>query len=117
MDIYGVRRFFHYVEIHPSGCWLWKGATFEGYGIFKGRLPGDSRKVARRVHRWAYQMFVGFNSELSIDHLCRQPSCVNPLHLEAVTYSENFRRNLESLKARDQKGKFAVAQAALPLFD
>lgn len=45
------------------------------------------------VHRWAYERFVGFIPErFDIDHLCRNPSCVNVAHLEPVTHRENSLR-------------------------
>jgi hypothetical protein len=31
---------------------------------------------------------------LQIDHLCRNPGCVNPAHLELVTNAENTQRGL-----------------------
>lgn len=31
-------------------------------------------------------------ARLTIDHLCLTPLCVNPLHMEPVTNSENVRR-------------------------
>lgn len=33
-----------------------------------------------------------YENGLTIDHLCRNPLCVNPDHLEPVTNSENVRR-------------------------
>ena len=33
---------------------------------------------------------------LTLDHLCQNPNCVNPTHLEPVTRGENTRRGLVS---------------------
>ncbi|MGI5247775.1 HNH endonuclease signature motif containing protein [Dactylosporangium sp. CA-139066] len=45
------------------------------------------------LHRASYQAFVGpIPPGLHIDHLCRQRSCGNPEHLEAVTPRENLVR-------------------------
>lgn len=76
------------IEQRPSGCWEWTGAVGStGYGQItwrNGRLY---------VHRVAYEALYGPIPEgLSIDHLCRNTLCVNPLHLEAVPQRENVRR-------------------------
>ena len=73
-----------------EGCWNWTSTTNgRGYGTFRvGRV-----KVY--AHRFAYETTVGPIKEgLVVDHLCRNPRCVNPAHLEPVTHLENVRRGL-----------------------
>lgn len=83
-------RFWKYVNPEPNtGCWLWSGwATGNGYGCFyAGSQSGTP------AHRFAYELAHGpIPHGLHLDHLCRVKSCVNPLHLEAVTPRENWRR-------------------------
>lgn len=83
-------RFWSKVE-KTSGCWEWRGGRKpEGYGVFStgGRAGGMVR-----AHRAAYWLLVGPIPEgLFLDHLCRNPGCVNPAHLEPVTHAENVAR-------------------------
>lgn len=73
-------------------CWLWQGKlTDRGYGTIK---VGGKHGKNCRAHRVSYELFVGpIPAGLTIDHLCRNRSCVNPLHLEPVTQGENTRRS------------------------
>lgn len=89
------QRFIEKWTLVDNGCWEWTGSRHpRGYGEFF-----DGSTVVR-AHRWAYEQFVGPIPEgLVIDHLCRNTGCVNPLHLEAVTQTENIRRG-ESPSAR-----------------
>lgn len=82
-----VARFLDKVQPQADGCWLWTAAKSDGYGLFKiGRIQ-------HQAHRLAYEMFTGrIPSGHEIDHVCRNRSCVNPEHLEAVTRRENLRR-------------------------
>ncbi len=76
-------------KVDKSGdCWEWRAAVVtRGYGVF--RVAG--RNVV--AHRLAWSLSIGpCPPELEIDHLCRNTSCVNPAHLEAVTGTENRRR-------------------------
>ena len=87
-----VDRFWSYVAIlgQASGCWDWTGTIDRnGYGLI-----GESctRRMIR-AHRFAYELLVGpIPDGMVTDHLCRNPSCVNPLHLEIVSPQENTRR-------------------------
>lgn len=72
----------------PDACWPWLGRRDKlGYGGI--HLGGYGK-----AHRIAYRSVHGeIPPGLEIDHLCRNPSCVNPAHLEAVTHRENLRRS------------------------
>ena len=73
-------------------CWLWLGEINNtGYGRFK------YERRMQVAHRFAFVEAKGFVPDgLCLDHLCRVRRCVNPGHLEAVTFSENVRRGYES---------------------
>lgn len=72
-------------------CWTWTGATQAGgYGRF---MASSSPTVLVLAHRFAYEQAHGPIADgLTIDHLCRNTSCVNPAHLEPVTREENALR-------------------------
>ena len=78
-----------YIPEPNSGCWLWTAATLaSGYGIIS-----ITRSRFELAHRVSYKLYKGeIPNELEIDHLCKVRCCVNPDHLEAVTYIENLFR-------------------------
>jgi hypothetical protein len=98
-------RFLARVALSDTGCWLWTGA------IASSRLPYGRMPMGRRgewvlAHRYSHEIFNGPIPEgYDVDHLCRNPSCVNPNHLEAVTHRENLLRGVgwAGLNARKQK--------------
>ncbi|KKK91232.1 hypothetical protein LCGC14_2715050, partial [marine sediment metagenome] len=80
-------RFWSKVARQANGCWEWRGGTSRGYGVFwlNGRLV--------KAHVYAYERDCGtYPKHLELDHWCRNPSCVNPFHLEPVTHRENMLR-------------------------
>ena len=72
----------------PDVCWLWPGYVDRGgYGV----VSADGK--TQFAHRVAYAHRHGSIPDgLVIDHLCRQRSCFNPAHLEAVTHTVNMQR-------------------------
>lgn len=81
-------RFWRRVTKHPDGCWEYRGASQDGYGVLY-----DENRRSVMAHRYAYEKLVGpIPDGLVIDHLCRNPPCVNPSHIEPVTIAENTRR-------------------------
>jgi hypothetical protein len=91
----------HSVAIPFAGCFVWTGAVDKlGYGRIG--MQGKSKLA----HRISYQHFVGeIPQGLELDHLCRNPSCINPSHLEAVTRKVNTDRGL---CAETHKKRFAA---------
>lgn len=79
---------------NDAGCILWTGPdNGVGYGRirFQGRLT--------YTHRLSYELAVGpIPDGMEIDHLCRNPACLRPDHLEAVTHQENIQRGIRSMR-------------------
>jgi len=76
-------------EIDQNGCWIFTGyKNAKGYGMM--RNGGPNMEYAHRVF---YKRAKGEIPEgMQLDHLCRNPPCVNPDHLEPVTSTQNQRR-------------------------
>ena len=76
------------LRITPFGCWEWTRARHPlGYGqvYYRGR--------SWRAHRLIYSTLTDINiTGRVLDHLCRNPPCCNPDHLEPVTQRENNAR-------------------------
>lgn len=91
-------------------CWLWIGYVGNnGYG----QIRWDGRRTS--PHRISWELAGGnlLKRPFTLDHLCRDPRCVNPSHLEQVTDVENSRRGsyckmgyggAEKAKAMRKKG-------------
>jgi hypothetical protein len=79
-------RFLKYAEVRTRRqCWPWQASrTGTGYGRFylRGKIV--------QAHRAAYEQWRGPIPEgWLVHHRCKNPGCVNPYHLAAVTRREH----------------------------
>lgn len=93
-------RVFSLVSVDAeTGCWVWHGYRMPAG---HGRVRVDGKKVL--VHVWVWGQFVGPVPEgLELDHLCRNPPCCNPEHLEPVTHRVNVLRGEAPAAAHARK--------------
>jgi hypothetical protein len=74
---------------YETPCWVWQGTRINhGYG----RVNRNGRETFAHIHEWE-KVNGPVPDGLELDHLCRNPPCCNPAHLEAVTHAENMRRS------------------------
>ncbi len=84
-------RLLSHIRFDENGHWLWTAyRNRDGYGTLgKGGKYGGMMLA----HRASYELFVGrIPKGTEIDHLCRTPACVNPMHLEVVIHKVNLHR-------------------------
>jgi hypothetical protein len=108
-------RFFRKVRKSDTGCWKWTGAQGKhGYGRFYIN-DHPSGRTSHAAHRVSYEMHKGaIPSGLVIDHLCNNPSCVNPDHLESKTNRENIIRGKGELMRIHRTGICRRGHARTP---
>ena len=83
-----IQRLLERVEVTQDGCWI-SGHAKDSLGYAAVWVDGKTH----RAHRVMWESQHGpIDPDLVIDHLCRQPSCINPAHLEPVTQLLNVRR-------------------------
>jgi len=93
-----IKRILPKILVLKMGCWEWQGRKVKG-GY--GNINVNKKRIG--IHRILYKYYYDkLDSRLEIDHLCRNTSCCNPLHLEQVTHKENVLRgfSLNAINAR-----------------
>ena len=72
------------IKVDPAtGCWLWTMAKTKA-----GRSTMTINGKSVYVHRWSYETIGGHEipEGYEVDHIsCPDPSCVNPVHLQALS--------------------------------
>jgi hypothetical protein len=96
-----MERFFEMVE-KTASCWNWTGTKDpDGYGRFTlprtfARAHPIYSKRSRFISAYKFLFQETFGSVpdgMTLDHLCRNRSCVNPYHLEVVSIKDNLHRS------------------------
>ena len=105
-------RFSSKVVVESNGCWIWKGASRRGYGVFWA----DGRNHA--AHRWIYGQFKKTQKNYVICHRCDNPLCVNPSHLFQATQQTNMKdaarkRRLSNRKLTESQ-KYYIRKSSEP---
>jgi len=79
-----LERFMLYVKKDIGGCWEWIGQKCkDGYGKFTTGVHRNQKHF--RSHRWITNAPKG---KVAM-HICDNPSCVNPAHIEIGNQSDN----------------------------
>jgi hypothetical protein len=83
---------------YVTPCHLWRlSKNNRGYGRVR------SAGYLKLAHRVMYEKRYGpVRDGMTLDHLCKVPSCVNADHLEEVTQAENCRRGRRTKLTPDQ---------------
>lgn len=80
-------------KINENGCWEYQ-ARSKGGGYCQFSV--NNKHVY--VHRFMYEYYYdNIDYSLVIDHICRNPRCVNPDHLQQITQAENVHRGFTGI--------------------
>jgi hypothetical protein len=94
-------RFWSKVS-YTDTCWHWLASQYHGYGRI--RIRGKTVPA----HRVAWVLTYGaLDPAMTLDHLCRNRSCVNPTHLEPVPLDVNIMRG-ESAHAKNARKRVCI---------
>jgi len=91
--------------LFTTDCLEWIGAKNpRGYGLFWDGVHFVP------AHRYILDLIKRkFDKALSIDHLCKNTSCVNPKHLDPCTIGDNVRRGERANRTHCARGNHPLS--------
>lgn len=94
-----IKWFYQQKRVTDSGCWEWTKCITGGYG----RVSIFGRRIL--VHRYSLEVYLNrpIPRHLEVRHMCHNPICYNPEHLQEGTHYQNMRDMVES--NRQSKGE------------
>jgi hypothetical protein len=103
-----MQRLWAKIEMQPGemDCWLWTGATQDGYGMIY--LTIDGKRRALPVHR--IMLVLCYAADYPAEHpvarhvVCRNRACCKPSHVRVGTESNNVQDSWNDA-ALDHRGK------------
>ena len=98
-------RFYRHIDLPQQPkkqCWIWNGPLNGGVGNY-GYIYYDGKK--HMAHRFSVELHTQkkIPEGKVISHLCNNPQCVNPYHLEIATQKQNMAHMFKS--KRDNIGR------------
>ncbi len=103
--LFNAWKFYRHIDIPAKpekDCWLWTGPLNGGPGNY-GYIYLEGRK--QMAHRFSVEIHTQkkIPEGKVISHLCNNPQCVNPYHLEIATQKQNVAHMIKS--KRDNIGR------------
>ena len=103
--LFNAWKFYTHIDIPKKpekDCWLWTGPLNGGPGNY-GYIYLEGRK--QLAHRFSVEIHTQkkIPEGKVISHLCNNPQCVNPYHLEIATQKQNVAHMMKS--NRDNIGR------------
>jgi HNH endonuclease len=88
------RQFWTRVHKIPDGCWEWTGVRHRGpYGPTYGVLPFNGKKLVAHKFLWTQILGREVPKGKCLHHKCGNKACINPEHLELLTFEEHRGRH------------------------
>lgn len=102
-----IDRFWSYVKIAEADeCWLWTAAKTKrmGHGYFNVKLNGQFKQIG--AHKVSLMIQgISIPQGMVVMHICDNPGCVNPRHLQVGTYKDNYQDMVNKGRGNPVKGQ------------